>query len=342
MFFARLVLLVFALLPVAAGAQDLLDYKLKPAAEAGKGGPQVILVAATDFRSVELVCEREGAQATKLTAGAMKAGQSKAFTLSQPAGEARWNCTGKGFYGAAADEFFDLPISFAGFVGPALTVTIDRPSIDRDGRRLLVKANRSLRTAHLKVTGPDGPFFDADVEGVGDAGAEGVELQWDGYDEVIQVEVTGFDPWGFSAFEAISPWSLEIPHEDVEFDTAQHTIRADQQHKIDAAAAEIATVVARYGRFVRIRLFVGGYTDTVGNPADNQALSERRARSIAAALRAKGFGGTISYQGFGEDAPAVATGDEVELGANRRAVYLLAVEPPTGGANFPRGAWKSL
>lgn len=334
-----LTLLLWAL-PVLASAQDLLDYKLKPAAEAGKGSPQVTLVARTDFRSVELLCSRDGGTAQKFSGGAMKEGQSKAFSLSQAAGEARWDCTGKGFYGTGADEFFDLPISFSGFVGPALSVAVDRNSIDRDGQRFLVRSNREVSRAHLTVTGPDGPFFDEDVsvETDGDALAVG----WTGSDELIKFEVTLQDRWGFTAFEAITPWSLEIPHEDVEFDSGQHTIRTDQQRKIDLAAEEISKVVERYGKYVQIKLFIGGYTDTVGSNGDNQALSERRARAIAAALRAKGFAGPLYYQGFGEDALVVGTGDNVDMPANRRAVYLLAADPPAGGQNFPRGAWRAL
>ena len=36
--------------------------------------------------------------------------------------------------------------------------------------------------------------------------------------------------------------------------------------------------------------------------------------------------------GFGEDQPAVATPDETDEPANRRADYVLKVEPPSAGA----------
>lgn len=74
----------------------------------------------------------------------------------------------------------------------------------------------------------------------------------------------------------------------------------------------------------------------------NQGLSDRRARSIAAYFRSQGFDKPIYFQGFGEDALAVETDDNVDEERNRRAIYLLAAWPPAQSANFPRGNWKPL
>ena len=143
-------------------------------------------------------------------------------------------------------------------------------------------------------------------------------------------------------YEEIFPWSLEIPHEDINFDTNEHTIRPDEQPKVDKAYDEMGDVVTRYSKYVEVRLYIAGYTDTVGARGDNQGLSGRRARSIAQAFRTKGFSGPIYYQGFGEDALAVPTEDGVDMEANRRAVYLLASRPPVPSPEFPRGHWKKL
>jgi outer membrane protein OmpA-like peptidoglycan-associated protein len=93
---------------------------------------------------------------------------------------------------------------------------------------------------------------------------------------------------------------------------------------------------------VEIQLYVAGYTDTVGNSASNQGLSERRAKSIARWFSTRGFAQPIHFQGFGEDALAVGTPDETDQAANRRAIYILAAQPPPTGPTLPRSAWHRL
>ena len=93
---------------------------------------------------------------------------------------------------------------------------------------------------------------------------------------------------------------------------------------------------------LEIKLFIGGYTDTVSDRSYNQGLSERRAKSISNYFRAKGFSLPVYYQGFGEDALAVETDDSVDEIRNRRAIYLLAAWPPKQSANFPRANWRKL
>jgi outer membrane protein OmpA-like peptidoglycan-associated protein len=119
-------------------------------------------------------------------------------------------------------------------------------------------------------------------------------------------------------------------------------IEETEKPKLDKAFATIMEKVEQYGEIVEIKLFIGGYTDTVDSRSYNQGLSERRARAIAGYFRERGFRMPIRYQGFGEDALALETNDEVDEIKNRRAVYLLAAWPPTRGKNFPRAAWKNL
>jgi OmpA-OmpF porin, OOP family len=65
---------------------------------------------------------------------------------------------------------------------------------------------------------------------------------------------------------------------------------------------------------------IAGHTDTAG-PADyNMGLSERRAQNVAAELIKEGIPArVIQTEAYGQTQPAVETGDEVPLQANRRA-----------------------
>ena len=335
--------LLFALLlPGPAAAQgSLLSYKLKPAVEQGKGYPQVFLECHSAFRKVDLICDRAGTEMT-MAAGATAAGKTLTFDLKQPVGEYRYKCEARGWYGTGDEDYFDLYMNFDAFLGGALSIDIPRDEIETASQFLVAKADRVVTRATVKVIGPDGPAWEGDVEIDENAPGDELMITWEGPPEVLRLDVTVHDRWGFYAYEEIYPWSLEIPHDDVHFDTGSHDITATEKAKVDAAWADVADIVTRYGKFVEVRLFIGGYTDTVGDRASNQGLSERRARSIAQVFRALGFKGKIYYQGFGEDALKVATEDSTDEVMNRRAVYLLASRQPPAGPSFPRGAWKAL
>ncbi|MES2710945.1 MAG: OmpA family protein [Pseudomonadota bacterium] len=68
------------------------------------------------------------------------------------------------------------------------------------------------------------------------------------------------------------------------------------------------------------RFRIEGHTDTVGDAASNQALSERRAAAVRNFLmqRYNVDAGRLTAVGMGETQPLVATGDEVAQPRNRR------------------------
>jgi OOP family OmpA-OmpF porin len=66
---------------------------------------------------------------------------------------------------------------------------------------------------------------------------------------------------------------------------------------------------------------VTGYTDSVGDEAYNQQLSERRAQSVAEYLEAKGISsGRLSAIGMGEADPVADNGSAEGRAQNRRVV----------------------
>lgn len=338
-FVTFLLALSFAL--PAFGQGSLLSYKLKPAVQKGKGYPQIYLEAHSDFRKVDVVCDRAGTEVT-MSAGKTSAGKTLTFDLKQPEGEFRYSCEARGYYGSADDEYFDLPMNFSAFLGGGLSITIPRETIDRDGQVLIATSDRVVTKADVKVFSPDGLVHEGVVEMDDNEPGDELWIDWEGPEEVLRLDITVHDKWGFYAFEQIFPWSLEIPHDDVHFDTGSHAINESEMPKVVKAYKDIDTVVQRYSKYVEVRLFVAGYTDTVGDRASNQGLSERRARSIAQALRERGFKGKIFYQGFGENGLKIATDDGTDEILNRRAVYLLASKAPGTSPSMPSGNWKPL
>jgi outer membrane protein OmpA-like peptidoglycan-associated protein len=104
--------------------------------------------------------------------------------------------------------------------------------------------------------------------------------------------------------------------------------------------------VKRSERFMKMRLYVAGHTDTVGPDGKNRKLSLDRARAIAAYFRKKGVKLPIAFAGFGEAVQKVKTADGISERFNRRADYVIgpvAGAPPFKGAYLKaQAAWQQL
>jgi outer membrane protein OmpA-like peptidoglycan-associated protein len=87
-------------------------------------------------------------------------------------------------------------------------------------------------------------------------------------------------------------------------------------------------------------LYVVAHTDTVGSAEYNLGLSARRAQSLAHWFRSHGLKSPIAFAGVGESALRVKTADEVDEPQNRRADYMLGLEPPRFRTTGSSPAWK--
>jgi outer membrane protein OmpA-like peptidoglycan-associated protein len=177
------------------------------------------------------------------------------------------------------------------------------------------------------------------------------ELTWDSPEDVFMVYVKAEDDVGRFAEDRRVPWSAEIPHTDVIFDSGQSVIKPGESPKVDEAFAVLVhelDAIERANKAVngdiKVSLYVVGYTDTVGKPGDNEKLSRDRARAIAQYFKDKGTWCEIYYAGMGERGQAVKTDDNVDEARNRRATYILSPQPQKpSGASMPNpGAWKLL
>lgn len=219
-----------------------------------------------------------------------------------------------------------------------LSATLD--DIDLGRGTLTVHAARALSDARVTVIGPKGVELDVRSADLSDASNPTFSFDARGQ-EVVKMVVEGVDGYGFTSSLDLSPWSYQIPHIDVIFASDGDTVAPGELPKLESVWADVVRTLDLYGSVVEIELWIGGYTDTVGDAAYNRALSERRARAIAAWFRTRGFNRPIWFQGFGEDALAVPTGDGADEARNRRAMYVLSASPPRA-SDFPRAAWKKL
>jgi outer membrane protein OmpA-like peptidoglycan-associated protein len=225
---------------------------------------------------------------------------------------------------------------------PPLQVLIDRSKVDIPGHTLEVKLSRAADKVTLKVFGQSGSLL-AEVEKAfnGAPGGTVLVMSWTPYTDepVAKIEVWGYDTDGYYAGVAIIPWSLSVPHEEVNFETDSDVIRPSEVPKLEASLLLIKDAVSKHGDLGKITLFVVGHTDTVGTVEHNIVLSRKRAKTISAWFKGRGVGIPIAYEGLGESALLVKTADQVDEPRNRRVDYILALEPPRIGGN--EVAWKT-
>lgn len=250
-------------------------------------------------------------------------------------------CRAQVQFRAANGASGEATVPFTAIVLTPLTATTSADRYRAADASLALTTNRPIAGVDCVVLGDHGrPLW----SGAGSlTTATEARCAWDpAVGEALKVIATVRDESGF-AFELTAlPWWYAIPHDDVVFASNDATIPATQGASLERAWVEVQAVEARFQGVAPLQLFVAGYTDTVGDAGHNHVLSERRARAIAAWFRDRGFEGAIFHQGFGERVPAVPTADEVDLPANRRAIYLLSAEFPPTTPDLPTPHWKRL
>jgi len=91
--------------------------------------------------------------------------------------------------------------------------------------------------------------------------------------------------------------TLEAASRSVEFETSRATLRSSSYEVLD----KIVTIMKQYPSY---NLEVGGHTDSIGDSAGNQKLSENRAKSCRDYLVRMGVNASrVTYVGYGEKQP---------------------------------------
>ncbi len=128
---------------------------------------------------------------------------------------------------------------------------------------------------------------------------------------------------GVAADRTWSPDHIDIPLKRLEsgerialrnvfFETNQYTL-------LEASQIELNKVVEVMKSNPTLKIELGGHTDNVGRPADNQRLSEQRARAVYEYLVAHGVAADrLSYKGYGETLPVADNSTPEGRSQNRR------------------------
>jgi outer membrane protein OmpA-like peptidoglycan-associated protein len=342
----RICVLVVMLVAGTAGAQPV-SFELRGDVPIGQK-PVLRVVAVQPVTDLRVELKRDDGKDFTMRQAALAKGQSVLLSIGDgAAGKAAY----RGSISAqiVGGERWSDPLSFETLVRAPLKVSYDIDHLDLDRRVLQFKLSRPAGSAELVVIGDDGKEL-----GRGSATYKKeppdtwLPITWTQPPgtRVMTMKLRAVTAEGLTSSVELIPWSVAVEHEDVSFSTDSAVIEAGEEAKLDASLAKIAEVVKRGEKFMKMRLYIAGHTDTVGPDAKNRKLSLDRARAIAAYFRKKGLALPIAFAGFGEDVLKVKTADGVDERRNRRADYVLGPDagaPPFKGPYLKaRASWQQL
>ncbi|MBL6976078.1 MAG: OmpA family protein [Deltaproteobacteria bacterium] len=321
-----------------AAADSPLDIRVRDKVLQGKGRPALIVSARSGVRRLGVRLLQGDRTVRTYGTSDLRAGRTREFPIDQAPGkreyraEIRWK-------GQDQPEV----ISFSAVVARPMAIRISRDTVDLSEGRIAFSASEKLARVELTILGESGTSLLVEDRAMESPAGAVTTVRFEPPDgKVTLVRLTAYDPWGFYNGVEIAPFFVEVPHEQVNFEFGKALIRPSEEPKLRRTLTDIRKALKKLASEFRARLYVAGYTDTVGSHESNRELSNRRARSIASWFLSNGLEVRVCYQGFGEGALAVPTPDDTPEPGNRRTVHVLANQTPPPSRTFPGAAWKCL
>jgi outer membrane protein OmpA-like peptidoglycan-associated protein len=332
---------LLAAAPAAAGDEARLGFSLQ-AIVSGDDHPAIVLEPGEPVKNVTIKLERQDGAKSTLSSGAIAAGGKKVVPVKQPVGELSYKAHFDASYASGDSASFDMQFTLTRV--EKLKLELAPADVNLDARTMTFKINNRAKSATLELYGKDGAKVKTvtrDLQAA--AGSTPLTISWDDPgQELLYLDLKVTDIAGFWKGVRLTPFSVSIPHEEVEFETGRWDIRPSEEPKLNKTLGLIKDALDKHGKLIELRLYVAGYTDTVGSKESNRTLSNHRARAIAGWFAKNGLKVPIYFQGFGEDALAKPTPDETPEQANRRALYVLSSQTPAVSTSLPRPNWTRL
>ncbi len=334
-----------AMSAMVATAADPLSYEYTPQADAS-GKVQLTITFNDDARGVDIVIKGDDGSTIKRSPGDMKRGKVYKVTWKQKGGAVRYEMelTGREVNGNFTFEV--IKAAAKGKIGKLKFKSSREDIVDRNKARY--QTPFALTSYEYKIIDDDGDTIASETVSDGVAAGKTFTISWSGNAAVFMIEVRGEDAYGRFVEDRRVPYSADIPHTEVNFDSGKAVIKKGEMPKLDEAVAVAFHELDKLDRVNQAvnanltpQLYIVGYTDTVGNAASNQKLSNGRAKAIAKYFYEQGFWAEIFYAGMGERGLRVKTDDNVDEVRNRRALYLIAFQKPGAGGQIP-GRWARL
>ena len=324
---------------IATAGQAGIRYKIHDKVQKGKGHPRLIIEATGGIDKGTIHLKRSDGHARDVPFNTLKEGDTKEIELKQPVGTYNYNVEveATGIRG----ETVNMAFEFSATLAEKLDISVQKDAKMVAQGKLWMHSNRPLDRVDITVKKDSGELAHRETVELG--GQKGtIKLEWPSVQEVGSVELKAHDVDGFWRGLRLQPFFVKIPHKEVNFNFGEATWDDSETPKLKGSLERIREAMEKHAhKGLQMRLYIAGYTDTVGSRSENRTLSRKRARAIGDWFSDE-LDMPIFYQGFGEDVLAVETPDETKEPKNRRAVYILGnAEPPTSEA-IPRSNWKRL
>lgn len=221
---------------------------------------------------------------------------------------------------------------------------VDLASFDADARRFAMTMTQPADYVELVVRGDSGDIVAERVISFdGEPAGTRLDVSWtQPPGAILTIDVKAVGTSGEWTSRQYVPWEVAFDAAYINFASGSSELPDGDLPMLRERLDEIVRTAERVQEWVAVKLYVAGYTDTVGSPADNQRLSEARARALGEFFRSEGVRFPIYYQGFGESGLAVDTADNVDEPENRRSVFILSTRAPATSSHVPRSNWREL
>lgn len=328
--FVLIVSLAFIVVAASGRAEARpVSYQVKADVPIGQK-PTLQITAADRVANVKLELTRDDGKQFTARHAALAKGQSVTLPIGDgAAGKASYSGTLSLTLGG---QPWSEELSFQTLVRAPLKVTYDADHLDLDKRVLQFKLSRPAASAELVVVGDDGKEIGRGTASYAKPSPDSwLSIGWtqpaSARVMIMKLRVVAAD--GLATNVELVPWSVTIDHEDVNFSSDSAVIEPSETGKLDASLEKIKAAIKKSERFMKMKLYVAGHTDTVGPNAKNRKLSFDRALAIARYFQKKGLSIPVAVAGYGEEVLKVKTADNVDERGNRRADYVLG---PAAGA----------
>jgi outer membrane protein OmpA-like peptidoglycan-associated protein len=324
----------------SAFARAGFQWKVDSKVQTSDGYPSLTLQATGDITSGTVTFKRSDGKSFSKKLGSMSSGDTKKIDIKQPAGTYKYNVSidaeGPG------EETVSTNLEFEATLVEPLKLSVDPNKVRVGEGEVPVNTNRPMDRVELEIFDSNGKKL---YEGTQDLeGKKGsFTIKWPVKEDVGGIRLKAYDVDGFWRGVLLEPFWVKIPHKEVIFNFGKASWDESEEPKLEDTLENLREAMNKHrDKGLQMQLYVAGYTDTVGSKADNQKLSQTRARAIAKWFRKQGLDIPIYYQGFGESVLAVDTGDETKEEKNRRAIYVLGNARPPVSATLPNSNWKSI
>ena len=339
---AGAVALLVVALPLAAKA-DAISIKMLTTVPAGQS-PKLTITAQEPVDRVEILLNRDDGKIVEETIDNLGVGGWRDVMLDAAVGRRKYSgritCVANG-------KPIATQVAFETVVSGTVEVSVDKSRVDLARGRMEMQVSIPEGRVEVKIiSATDGSTLVDHEQSFADHLPETpLVVRWDAQAkdaEISRVDVRVSDPTGAFRSFSLFPWSIYIPHEEVNFATDSSAIAASEAPKLQASLTKIGDALAKHKDLGAIKLYIAGHTDTVGAAKYNLGLSLKRAQAIADWVRKNGLRIAIAFEGFGEQALRIATPDNTDEPRNRRVDYILSVEDSVLGAKDFRPVWKTI